>query len=205
MTYSSLVSDVKSYAERLDDDKLSDQLPRLVMMAENRITADLRILGTQEVAAGAFDIGDPQPVKPAYWRRTVSFNYTDPTAGRVELLPRTYEYCRDYWPVTSQQGSPRFYADYDYDHFLIVATPSSAFPFEIVYIARLPPLSDDVQINWLTSHAPQVLLNATLLEMDIWLKNFRNIPARQANYDASVGAMKSEDGVRAFDRNIILA
>jgi hypothetical protein len=205
LNYDTLVSDIQAYTERTNDPTLVAQIPRLIMMAENRIATDAKILGTREVVQNTFTSGNPVVPKPAYWRRTESLNYTDPTNGRTQILPRTLEFCRDYWPNAAQTGSPRYYSDYDFDNFLIVATPSSALPFELVYIARLAPLSSSTETNWLTSNAPQLLLNACLLEAEVFLKNTSRIPVRQQAYQEALDAFKSEDASRVIDRNIVIA
>lgn len=211
MNYDTLVSDVFSYTERkTSDTALSDQIPRLIMLAENRIATDANILGLKQVKTGALLANNPVVAKPAYWRRTVSFNFTDSTSSRTELLLRTYEFCRDYWPnpsiagTSGTNGTIRYYADYNFDNFLVAATPNAAYPFELIYIARLEPLSSSSEINWLTANAPQLLLAATLLEAEIFLKNTSRIQSRQDQYDSSLKSFMAEDGARAMDRNIVM-
>ena len=205
LTYDLLVSDAASYLERVDEASLAAQLPRLIMLAENRIATDLRILGTQEVVSGALVSGNPVVAKPAYWRRTNSINVTLASGERRQLKLRTYEYCRVFWPDPALTDEPRFFADYDFDNFFIAPTPNAPLTFELLFVARLPPLSSATQTNWLTANAPQLLLSAVLLEAEIWLKNFRNVDVRKAAYQESQTAFKGEDGARAFDRNIVLA
>lgn len=205
MNYDTLTSDIESYLERYNDTRLATQIPRLIMMAENRVATDMKILGFQKVVTGAFVAGNPAVVKPAYWRNTISWNYTDPDVGRVELLKRQYEYCRNYWPDSSAQARPRFYADYNFDNFLVVGTPNAALPFELVYYARLDPLSSASQINWMTANAPQLLLFACLLEAEIWLKNYTTKAARQEDYSAAMSQLKSENGKNAIDRGIVVS
>lgn len=204
MTYASLVTDIPAYTERTNDAVLTAQLPRLIMMAENRIATDARILGTVEVAQGTLTSGNPIVAKPAYWRKTQSLNYTDANGNRNQILPRSLEFCRTYWPKAAATGSPRYYADYDYDNWLIVATPSAAFAFEAVYVARLQPLSDSTSTNWLTANAPQLLLTACLLETEIFLKNLSRIGQREDAYQKALAAFQGEDATRMADRNIVI-
>lgn len=205
MTYASLLTDVISYMERQNDGTLLEQFPRLVMLAENRITADLRILGTQQVVTSVFTANNPAVAKPAFWRRTISLNYTKTDGSRKELFLRSYEFCRQFWPSPSKTTAElRYYADYNAANLLIVGTPNAAFAFELVYIARLPPLSDANQTNWLTENAPQVLLNAVLLETEIWLRNQARAAQREATYNTSRDAIKGEDNTRLIDRGVIV-
>lgn len=204
MNYASLNSDVKSYLERYDDTRLNEQLPRLIMMAENRIATDAKILGYQKVVTGTLTQANPVQVKPAYWRTTVSFNFTD-AGERKQLLLRTYEYCRNYWPDPTEVGEPRYFADYNFDNFFIAATPDIAYPFELVYMARQDPLSSANNTNWLTANAPQLLLFACLYEAEIWLKNVQTKAARKEDYESALAGFQSENGSRAVDRGIVLS
>lgn len=203
MTYGSLLDDVRSYVERPNDTNLDNQLPRLVMLAENRLATDLKILGVQAVAASAFEPNNGVVQKPAQWRRNVSMRYVNEAGKTVELLLRTYEFCRQFWPGTNSTPNPRYYADYNFNNLLVAGTPSIGFAFELIYVARLEPLSDASQVNWYTTNAPQLLLNATLLETEIWLKNQSRVSQRAEFYGQSLAAFNSEDGARVLDRSIV--
>lgn len=205
LTYDSLVTDLASYAERkVNETALAEQTPRLIMLAENRIATSLRILGFRSVVENNFSANNPVVAKPAYWRRTEELNLTS-GGQRAPIFLRTYGFCRKFWPDATQTGVPRYYADYDFDNFFFAPTPASALEFELSYIARLQPLSSSDQENWMTANAPQLLLNACLLELEIWLKNFRNVDARQKIYEDAVNAFKTEDGTRVFDNSVVFA
>lgn len=205
LTYDTLTSDVKSYLERPSDAALAAQLPRLIMLAENRLATALKILGVQQIGQGTLTAGSPTMAKPSLWRQTVSFR-VQYQGDWKDIYLRTYEFCRQYWPNPSATVSvPRYYADYNFDQFLLVGTPATALAFELVYIAKLEPLSSSNQANWYTANAPQLLLAAVLLESEIWLKNQTRIAARQEAYQSALDAFKAQDGGRAFDRNVVVA
>ena len=77
LTYDSLVSDVQVYSER-SDDVFVNQIPRFIMLAENRIASETRQLGSQQQATGSLTT-NVLP-KPERWRETISFRVTTPTA-----------------------------------------------------------------------------------------------------------------------------
>lgn len=199
MTYDSLVSDVLIYSERVDDAALTAQIPRLLMLAENRIATDMKTEGAEMVVAGALELGNPVLVKPAYWRDTVSFQVTRLDGSRYNLLPRAYEYCTGFWPDRAQVEAPRFYADYEFNHFFICPTPSAAFEFELKYRALRTPLDAETQTNWLTLNAPQLLFYALMLEVQTFLKNDEKITTWGNLYRDSVGNLGKEDTSRAKD------
>lgn len=204
MTYASLVADIKAYCERPNDTNLSDQIPRLVMMAENRIAVDARILGTRKVAEAVFSAGNPVVAKPAFWRRTETFRYTNAEGDLVTVWPRTYGFCTTFWTDLASTGQPRYYADYDYDNFFVVAPPAAAYAFQILYIARLAPLDDATQTNWLTANAPQLLLYATLEEAGTFLRNTPMAALYAQRYGEALKAFKLEDATRKVDDSIVI-
>ena len=195
LTYNSLLTDIATYAER-NDDPFITQIPRFVMLAENRIASEVHSLGFQRVVTGVLTSGNQMLVKPERWRETKSFFLTE---SNTYLQERTLEYCRLFGAASS--STPRYYADYDYEHYFLAATPSSALAFELKYHERPEPLSDGNQTNWTTQYAPQLLLYATLLEAQPFLKLPERISEFQALYDRAVQAIAGEDVYRAKDKS----
>lgn len=200
LTYSSLVSDVQLYAER-NDVPFTNQIPRFIMLAENRIASEIHGLGY--LRAVTFDLtdGDSTYEKPARWRETVSLSLTSGTQRR-NMYPRQYSYLRSYWPDASLKDEPMFYSDYDYEHWLIVPTPNATYTAEVMYHERPLPLSDENQTNWTTQYAPQLLLYATLLEAQPFLKRAERIQEFQALFDRAAEALQKENGIRQTDRSM---
>jgi hypothetical protein len=205
LTYDSLVEQLPGYVERTDA-AYAAQIPTLIMLAENRIATDMKQQGFQSVVAGTMTAGGNGAIikKPAFWRETISFNFKDPTVGWLPLRLRSLEYLKNYWPLQSVLGQPRFYADYNSANFLLAASPDQAYPFELAYYARLQPLDSDNQVNWLTANAPQALLYASILESHIWLKNADKTQEFQGHYDNAKNGLLQENMERLGDRNEVV-
>lgn len=195
LTYDSLVSDIETYAERSDEPFLS-QIPRFIMLAENRLSSEAKPLGFLRVVNGT--LNSTTLAKPDRWRRTKSFSILDGNE-RKYLLSREYEYCRIFWPIISATSVPRFYADYDYEHFFIVPTPATGYDFELAYYERPQPLSDANQTNWTTQYAPQLLFYACMIEAMPFLKTSERIAEFQGLYDRALSAINGEDAQRVDD------
>lgn len=206
MTFETLKEDVRRYLERgatlASDAVVYEQIPRLINLAERRIARELKIQGFINVVTDTLTVGTSVYPKPDRWRDTVSINIGTGTgnAQRTPVFARSYEYLRSYWPDESQRATPLFYADYNYQNWLIAPTPDAAYPIEILYY-ELPPLLDDAtQTNWLTEYAPQVLLYATLVEATPFLKNDERIPVWQNMYDRAAAMLNGEDLGKILDR-----
>lgn len=201
MTYDSLVADISSYLERTDTATL-EKIPQFIMLAEQVIAADLKILGTITVQTSTMITGSNVIDKPARWHKTVSMNVTV-NGKRQPVLLRKYEYIRSYWPDPAQTDVPLYYCDYDYTHWLVGPTPDANYNFEVLYYERVQPLDSSNQTNWFTIYAPQALLYGTLLQAMPFLKNDDRIPMWQAQYDLIMSTLKNEDKLRIADRQAI--
>jgi len=195
MTYDSLVQDLINYCER-NDQPFLDQLPRFIMMAENRIASESKPLGFLRTVTG--QLSGLMLAKPNRWRKTKSFSITI-SGKRKYLYERGYEYCRNYWPDEALTEEPVYYADYDYEHFLISPSPDLQYSFELQYYERPQPLSSVNQTNWTTQYAPQLILYASLMEAMPFLKTSERIPEFQGLYDRAMTSVVKEDQERVID------
>lgn len=201
MTYDSLVENIRTYLERTDDATL-EKIPLFIMLAEQVIAAELKILGNLTVQTSNLVTGENIIDKPARWHKTVSVNVT--VAGkRQPVLLRKYEYIRNYWPDPAETGVPLYYCDYDYTHWLIGPTPDDDYAFEVLYYERSQPLDSSNQTNWFTQYAPQALLYGSLLQAMPFLKNDERIPMWQAQYSTVMEVLRAEDKLRVADRQAI--
>lgn len=198
MTYDSLVDDISSYLERTDTATLQ-KIPTFIMLAEQVIASQIKFLGNLTPMQSTMTATQSVIDKPARWHKTVSMNVV--VAGsRYPVLLRKYEYLREYWPDATQTGVPKYYADYDYTHWLVAPTPADDYTFEVLYYERIQPLDSSNQTNWFTIYAPQALLYGTLLQAMPFLKNDERIPMWQQQYDAIMQTLKTEDVQRIGDR-----
>jgi hypothetical protein len=202
MTYDNLVTDIAQYLERTDAATLA-KIPTFIGLTEQKIATQLKILGNLTVQASTFIQGANIIDKPARWHKTVSFNIT--VAGRRRpVLLRTYEYLREYWPDPTQEDVPKFFADYDYTHWMIAPTPDAAYNFEILYYERIQPLDSSNQTNWFTIYAPQALLYGSLVEASMFLKNYDKAGAYGQQFEAIMQTMVVENKLRIADRQAVV-
>jgi hypothetical protein len=201
MTYDSLVDDITTYLERTDTQTL-DKIPQFIMFAEQVIASEIKFLGNLVVVSSTMTQAENIIPKPARWRKTVSMNVS--VAGvRQPVLLRTYEYLREYWPDQTMTDVPKYFGDYDYDHWLVVPTPAIGYTYEVLYYERNQPLDSSNQSNWFTEYAPQALLYGSLLQAMPFLKNDERIPMWQAQYDKIIAVLQNENVIRMADRQAI--
>jgi hypothetical protein len=172
------------------------------MLAEQIIASQIKFLGNLTVNESTMVATESIIEKPARWHKTVSMNVT--VGGvRNPVLLRKYEYLREYWPNATSTDVPKFYADYDYTHWLVAPTPASNYSFEVLYYERIQPLDSSNQTNWFTIYAPQALLYGSLLQAMPFLKNDERTPMWQQQYDLIMQTLKAEDQSRVGDRQAV--
>lgn len=194
MTYDNLIEDVKNYMER-DDAQFVAQIPSLIGLAESAIAAELKTLLQLTVVETTVATNQDVILKPARWRKTVSLKIN----GQPVLL-RSQDYVAQYQSESSN-GQPKYYSEYDYNHWNIAPKPDQDYPVEIIYYSLIQPLDSTNQENLFTRECPQAMLFGTLLQAQGYLKALDKLPVWKQYYSESIAALKKEDNTRRIDRN----
>jgi hypothetical protein len=200
LTYDSLVTAVEQYLERKDD-AVVQQIPTFITLCEFEIAQQIKTLGQQQVVNATMSANNAILQKPARWRKTVSFNVTGSSGTPSPVFLRKYEYLLNY-NTGGTTGQPLYYADYDYDHWLVAPTPDQAYPFQVLFYERIAPLSFDNQTNWITENAPNAMLFGTLLQAMPFLKNDQR-QIFQQKYTEAMQVLSNEDKLRLGDRQAV--
>jgi hypothetical protein len=201
MTYDSLTSTVLQYLERRDA-AVVEAIPTFITLCEFEIAQYIKTLGQMEVVDATMNIGNPVIAKPARWRKTVSMTLSN-NGQKEPVLVRKLEYLNSYAQDVTATGTPLYYADYDYDHWIVAPTPDKAYSFEALCYTRLQPLSASSQTNWLTQNAPNAMLFGTLKQTAPFLKNDARLALWKQMFDEALAALKTEDTLRIADRSAI--
>jgi len=195
MTYDNLVADIINYMER-DDAQFVAQIPNLIGLAESAIAAQLKTYLQLTVVETTLAANQVVLNKPARWRKTVSMK-----CNGQPILLRSQDYVAQY-QAESSNGTPLYYADYDYNNWAIAPKPDTTYPIEILYYSEIQPLDSQNQQNLFTRECPQAMLFGSLLQAQGYLKAMDKLPIWKQYYDDSLAALKQEDNQRRIDRNV---
>lgn len=213
LTFDSLISDVQAYLERggssTTDSTFYAQLPRVINAAERRCARTMKVEALIDVVisdpalGGGFVAGTSVYEKPALWRNTTSFSYGAGSGNNVArpLFPRSLEYARAYWPNDTLRSAPKFYADYDRNHWLVAPTPDAAYPFEVLFWSLPQPLDATHQTNWLTTDLSDLLRFATFYEAALLAKDAEEIATWKPEFEGAAALLTGEDIMRIIDRS----
>lgn len=212
VTFTTLQDDIRRYIERgrtLDSDPdVYEQIPRLINACERQLVQVLKLQGVIEVLndPSGFTPGTSVMRKPDRWRETVSMSYGKGVGNneRVNMFPRSYEYCRSYWPNDATQDTgqlPLFYADYNYQNWLVVPTAPAILPVEVVCYMQPPYLSPTNQRNFFSDYAPNALLYGTLLMTAPFINNDDRIGTWDKFYQFEISTLSGQDLQKIMDRS----
>jgi len=204
-TYNSLITQTQATLDRNDASTVA-QIPYFIYQAEVKMCEMIKTLGVEDYVVGAFTPNVDVYPYPARLRRVININYGTPPGinnnTRNQLQERSYEYCRMYSPDSNTPGLPQFYADYGYYNFLVVPTPTIAYPFEIAYMGLPEPLTAMNQTNWFTNYASNALFYATIIEGLNYLKDYEQIPAWEEKFKEASAILQNTDEMRKKDRGV---
>ena len=196
MTYDSLVADVQNYMER-NDAQFVAQIPSLIYLAEQSLAAEIKTLQQLTVVEVTVLAGQFILQKPALWKKTISMK-----ANGQPIVKRTQDYLAQI-TAESSTGTVQYYAEYDYDNFMLSPTPSANTSIELTYYGLVQPLNTDNQQNLITREIPQALLFGTLLQAHGYLKAIDKLAVWKQYYTDAISAIKNEDKLRSIDRNTV--
>lgn len=207
-TYDLLVAEVLAYLER-NDAETAAQVPNFIMLATRRVTKESKTLGLKNFVYGSFTPGVWIYQKPGNWRNTSTVtglnikppnSPNNPTFGqKFPIKVVSFSYCELYAPDVTALGQPLYYSDYDYNHWYFAPTPDYAYPIQIGFYADDLQLDQQQQLNFLIEQAPELMLYASLLEAQSYIKNKEMIPIWTQTYKDALASFNMEDTKRMFD------
>ena len=118
------------------------------------------------------------------------------SSNKVYLNHRIDSYLRDYWPNSSNTGTPVMYSTKssgnDGTIITIAPTPSADLAYQVDFIAPETGLSSSNTTTWVDSNAPNVLLSAALYESSAFLKAPETLQLYKTQFDEAVNLFVQE-------------
>ena len=125
--YTFLVEDLIGATEN-DGTEFLNYIPKIVNRAEDRLTRVLDDYGLVTYTSVAVSADNNLVTLVSGTRVVKSLNIqTSTTESKIQLLQRTDEYIRDYWPVSASTGVPQYYGKRDNTTIIIAPTPVSTY------------------------------------------------------------------------------
>ena len=146
-------------------------LPDFIKAAEERIfkSVDLEIF--RKNVTTAFTTSDKFLSLPTDYLASFSLQIT--TSGSEDfLLQKDVNFLQEAYDASSSTATPRFYAQFDANNFIVAPTPNSNYALELHYYYRPNSLTAglDSGTTWLSTNAPFALLFGSLVDAYLFMK-----------------------------------
>lgn len=169
-TYSTLKTAIQNYTEN-DETTFTNNLTIFIKNAEERILKNAHLSLFRKNVTGSMTSSNQYLGCPSDFLAPFSLSYTS-SSVKSFLDFKDVNFIQTFNPNSSTTGSPRYYAQFDIDTFLIGPTPDSSYTSELHYFYRPASLTagDDDGTTWLSINATQAILYGCLIEAYTFMK-----------------------------------
>ena len=169
-TFTTLKTAIQDYTQNTESTFVTN-LPTLIVQAENRIVKSVELPNFRKNVTGTLTSSSPYLSTPTDYLYPFSLAVLDSSSNYEYLLNKDVSFIRQSFPSASTTGTPKFYAQFDDDTFIIAPTPDSNYTVELHYFyipTSITTSSDGT--SWLGTNATEVLLYASLVEAYTFMK-----------------------------------
>ena len=174
-TYAQLKTAIQDYTENTETSFVTN-LPTFIKNAEQRIfkLVDLEVF--RKNATSTLSQNDPFLSVPTDYLASFSLSITN-SSSKEFLLQKDVNFLQEFHPNSSTTGTPKYYAFFDIDNFIIAPTPDSNYAVELHYYYLPASLTAgaDSGLTWLSDNAPNALLYGSLVEAYTYMKGEQDL------------------------------
>ena len=191
-TYSALKTAIKDYVEN-EESSFVTHLDDFIKTTEERILKGVQLDYFVKNVTGTATANDPYLGAPSDYLSSRSLAVLDSSSNYNYLQLKQTSIIRDYTPASATTGTPKYYAEFDHDTFILAPTPSSTLTFELHYQYRPQSLttSGDSSTTWLSENASNAMLYGSLAEATFYLKNYEASPLYEQRFQEALALLKN--------------
>ena len=122
-TYAQLKTAIQDYCENTESSFVTN-LPVFIRAAEDRIFKLVDLDFFRKNATSALTTSDPYLSVPSDYLASFSLSVTNSNSKEF-LLQKDVNFIQEYNPNSATTGTPKYYAYFDVDNFIVAPTPDS--------------------------------------------------------------------------------
>jgi hypothetical protein len=170
-TFATLKTAIQDYCEN-SETTFVNNLSIFIKEAEERVLKSVQLSLFRRNATASFASSNKFLACPDDFLAPFSLSFTNSSSETVFLDYKDVNFLQTFNPNPATTGTPRYYALFDVDNFLIAPTPASALAVELHYYYRPTSLTAgaDGGTTWLATNAPNALLYGSLIEAYTFMK-----------------------------------
>jgi hypothetical protein len=180
--YTELKSAVADWLNRAD---LAGVIPSFISLAESQFNRDERLRTRDAIVRATATIDEQFEALPSDYSEMQNFQINSQTPfRRLEFLTLNQmdEYKRDF----TTAGVPKYYSIVG-NQLEFLPVPGDSYTAEMVYYAKLTPLSDTNPTNWLLTKHPDIYLYGALIQTAPYLKDDERVGTWANLYERGLG------------------
>jgi len=200
-TFTTLKTAIQDYTQNTESTFVTN-LPTLIVQAENRIVKSVELPNFRKNVTGTLTSTNPYLSAPTDYLYPFSLAVLDSDSNYSYLLNKDVSFIREAYPSASTTGTPKFYAQFDDDTFIVAPSPSSALTVELHYFYKPTSITASTDgTTWLGTNATEALLYGSLVEAYTFMKGEPDILAGYENrFKEALGKLTLEsDGYNRKD------
>lgn len=176
MNYAELVQAIKDYTEN-EETTFVNNISLFIRASEERILKSVQLQFFRKNASANLTFGNKYLACPNDFLAPYSLGYIDGNNDKVFLQFKDVNFVQEAYDDASDTGTPKYYAQFDIDNFIVGPTPDSGYSVELHYFYRPASLTagGDSGTTWISTNAELSLLYGALVEAYIYMKGEQDI------------------------------
>lgn len=166
MDYATLCERVQ---ETVENTFTAEQLALFCTQTEQKVYNAVQLPALRKNMTGATTVDNPYLTVPDDFLYVHSLAVIKADGSYEFLLNKDVNYIRAVYPFPGSKGTPRVYALFDGDTFMLGPTPDAAYQVEL-HFGYYPESITTAGTSWLAENFDSVLLNGMLVEAAKFMK-----------------------------------
>ena len=170
-TYAQMKTVIQDYTDNTETSFVSN-LPIFIRSAEERILKEVQLTLFRKNSSGTMTSGNKYLSVPTDYLAPFSLTFVTSAGAQNFLLFKDVDFIQTYTPDAATTGTPRYFAQFDDDAFIMAPTPADNYTTELHYFYRPASLTAgaDGDTTWLSINSELTLLYGCLIEAYIYMK-----------------------------------
>ena len=177
-TFDQLKTAIQDYTEN-DETSFVTNLPLFIRIAEERILKNVQLSMFRKNATASTTASNKYLACPGDFLAPFSLSLAGSDGDKFFIDFKDPSFLQTYTPDSTTTGSPRYYAVFDVDNFILAPTPNTTFTAELHYFYRPASLTagSGSGTTWLSENAEMAMLYGALIEAYIYMKGEQDVMA----------------------------
>ena len=190
MNYTELNASIQSFCENYETDFVA-AIPTFVKQAEQYIYNSVQLPAIRKNQTANVTSGNQYLTLPNDYLAAFSLSVVTPTTlAQSFLLQKDVNFIRESYPAPGSTGTPKHYAQFDANTYIVGPTPDASYGVELHYY-YYPESIVTAGTSWVGDHFDSVLLYGSLVEAAIFMKAEADILTfYKAHFDTSMNSLK---------------